>query len=289
MMKTKNIITMLSSVVLSMQLYGGTYDYNYSPFEADLKSEKKDPFVYGNFEKIVRFEALNFTDLVMDSKGNATLDAIIQRVQSELNASTEGNITVIGHAAYEGGDYSAQNAQAVADRLIENGVNKNIITVESRGIKDLAYSYATDQGKELSNRVMVTLYIPAKIVEEPKVEPKKESVIVTLRINFATDSAEITSEWIPLVQEFSDFLQENPQVKVEIIGHTDNVGREDENLDLSVRRALSVKKSLQEDGIASERLSFSGMGESAPVADNNTSEGRRLNRRIEVKLMGLEK
>lgn len=80
-------------------------------------------------------------------------------------------------------------------------------------------------------------------------------------------------------------LQENPQLRIEISGHTDNVGKPADNLTLSVNRAKSVVQYLVSKGIAANRLIPKGYGEAKPVADNNTEEGRARNRRTEMKVI----
>ncbi|HYM93341.1 MAG TPA: OmpA family protein, partial [Chitinophagaceae bacterium] len=82
-----------------------------------------------------------------------------------------------------------------------------------------------------------------------------------------------------------ELLNDNPGLKVEISGHTDNVGKPADNLVLSNNRAKSVVTYLISKGIAANRLSFKGYGETKPVADNTTEEGRALNRRTEMKVI----
>lgn len=98
-------------------------------------------------------------------------------------------------------------------------------------------------------------------------------------IFYATDSDELTPESIDILESFFDFLNENPEIKVEIQGHTDNVGSGEYNLELSQRRAKTVFNFLIQKGISPPRLTYKGFGESKPVADNNTEEGRQKNRR----------
>jgi len=86
------------------------------------------------------------------------------------------------------------------------------------------------------------------------------------------------------VQQFARFLKENYLYNALIIGHTDNVGTDDENMALSLRRAKQVKKLLVSYGIDEVRLLAVGRGENEPIADNTTIEGRTTNRRTEIKL-----
>jgi len=79
-------------------------------------------------------------------------------------------------------------------------------------------------------------------------------------------------------------LNENPTYKVQIDGHTDDQGKDEYNMDLSNKRAASVKAYLVSKGIAEGRLSSQGYGETKPVADNKTAKGRASNRRVEMTL-----
>lgn len=76
-----------------------------------------------------------------------------------------------------------------------------------------------------------------------------------------------------------------PNTRWSIEGHTDNVGKEAKNLDLSKRRAASVKNYFISKGVAADRLDSEGYGQIRPIADNKTAAGRTENRRVEIKLM----
>jgi len=84
------------------------------------------------------------------------------------------------------------------------------------------------------------------------------------------------------LQHIVTLLLQNPELKVEIQGHTDNEGEEAYNLTLSDKRANTVLQYLQLFGISSERLLSKGYGESQPVSSNDTEEGRAKNRRVEL-------
>jgi outer membrane protein OmpA-like peptidoglycan-associated protein len=81
-------------------------------------------------------------------------------------------------------------------------------------------------------------------------------------------------------------MNQYPTLKIEISGHTDNVGDAEYNQRLSVARAKAVVDYLISKGIDSSRLSYVGYGFSKPIAPNDTEEGRRLNRRSEFKIIG---
>jgi outer membrane protein OmpA-like peptidoglycan-associated protein len=80
-------------------------------------------------------------------------------------------------------------------------------------------------------------------------------------------------------------LSDNPEIRIEIRGHTDNVGEPGENQMLSESRARAVYDWLVEKGVASGRLSSRGFGEKMPIASNDTEQGRQDNRRVEFVLI----
>jgi outer membrane protein OmpA-like peptidoglycan-associated protein len=103
---------------------------------------------------------------------------------------------------------------------------------------------------------------------------------------FRTDSAELRPGAIEKLRPLAGYLRANPGVRVAIIGHTDSRGTDAHNQSLSERRAESVRSAFDEMGVTRARFRVEGKGESQPVATNNTPEGLRLNRRVEVTLLG---
>ena len=87
------------------------------------------------------------------------------------------------------------------------------------------------------------------------------------------------------MDELFDYLKLKEELNIQIAGHTDNVGSQESNQILSEERAKSVVNYLIAKGIAKERLSSVGYGDSQPIADNNTAEGRKTNRRTEVRIL----
>jgi outer membrane protein OmpA-like peptidoglycan-associated protein len=103
--------------------------------------------------------------------------------------------------------------------------------------------------------------------------------VVMQNVFFDTDQHQLKPESKVELNNLVRLLEENPGMQIEIAGHTDNVGSEAYNLQLSEQRASTVFDFLVANGIAKERLTFKGYGFSAPIADNNTEEGRAQNRR----------
>lgn len=108
--------------------------------------------------------------------------------------------------------------------------------------------------------------------------------LILKNITFETDSYLLAAQSNPELQAIFDFMQNNPQISVEIIGHTDDIGSEQYNLELSQNRAEEVKRFLCKKGISDNRIKCVGKGESEPLASNDTEEGRALNRRTELKI-----
>jgi outer membrane protein OmpA-like peptidoglycan-associated protein len=103
---------------------------------------------------------------------------------------------------------------------------------------------------------------------------------------FATDSDVLRPGAIERLRPLAGYLRANPGVRVAIDGHTDSRGTDAHNQDLSERRAASVREALDDMGVVRARFRVRGHGESSPVASNATVEGMRLNRRVEVTLLG---
>jgi outer membrane protein OmpA-like peptidoglycan-associated protein len=105
-------------------------------------------------------------------------------------------------------------------------------------------------------------------------------------IRFATNSSnkQVEKEIDDYLSQLATDMKANPNQAVLVRGHTDDVGNEDKNLQLSQSRAEFVKGLLVAKGAAADKITAEGKGEMAPIADNKTEEGRRLNRRVELTL-----
>ncbi len=121
---------------------------------------------------------------------------------------------------------------------------------------------------------------PDNVLEKQLTEEKRA---VTYGIYFDFAQATLKPESAPVLKEIAQALQDNPDWKLTVEGHTDNIGGDAYNLDLSKRRALAVKQALvAQYNIAPDRLANDGFGASRPVESNDTLEGRARNRRVEL-------
>ena len=110
---------------------------------------------------------------------------------------------------------------------------------------------------------------------------EKDVKVVLHNLFFALNSAEILPESTPALEDLHLFLQQNETVKIHIVGHTDNTGTMEYNMQLSEARAKAVYDAIVARGIAADRLTYEGRGPNEPVATNDTEEGRAANRRVE--------
>ena len=110
-----------------------------------------------------------------------------------------------------------------------------------------------------------------------------EGKLVTHGITFAVASDKLKPESFGVLKSIAQALTENPTVKIKIVGHTDSDGNADKNMELSKKRAESVKKSLVDDfKIDASRISTDGKGASEPLKPNDTPENKAENRRVEL-------
>ena len=109
--------------------------------------------------------------------------------------------------------------------------------------------------------------------------------LVLLNVLFDHDKSTLKKESKKAVKMLADYMKNNPELNIELHGHTDNTGNPDYNLKLSDKRAETVKNELVSLGIEDKKISFIGHGDTKPIADNNTNDGRANNRRTEFKIV----
>ena len=109
--------------------------------------------------------------------------------------------------------------------------------------------------------------------------------IILKNVFFDTKQTQLKPESITELDNIVLLMNENPTLKVQISGHTDNVGKPEDNLKLSLGRAVAVVNYLLSKGVKNNRLTFKGFGETKPIADNKTEQGRAQNRRTELNVI----
>jgi outer membrane protein OmpA-like peptidoglycan-associated protein len=195
------------------------------------------------------------------------------------------------------------NGYALSDAKLEV---KNTRTEEvSEGVVDAEtghYAVAVTAKNENDDFLMVvkkedysfssTLIEPTEETFEKPIEVNFEVKPIeagkSVQINdiyYATASYEINQKSYAVLNEFAEFLKSNPTVKVEIRGHTDNIGSAQTNITLSNRRAQAVYDYLLSKGVPKANVSYKGYGPNMPIADNKTEAGRAKNRRTEFYIL----
>jgi len=116
-----------------------------------------------------------------------------------------------------------------------------------------------------------------------KYEPARKYTLDNVHFDFG--KASLRPDSYSELQELADYLQRHTEIKVEIAGHTDNVGNDADNLKLSQQRANAIRDYLVKKGINTNRVTPKGYGATQPIAGNETDEGRQLNRRTEVRIL----
>ncbi len=141
-------------------------------------------------------------------------------------------------------------------------------------------------------KITLAKFQPLMIPRKPKLKPVKSRKILKdfhnihfPNILFETNSDKILKSDEKGIDQIVAFMRKYPYVYLEIDGHTDNTGTHEFNMDLSKRRAEAAKRLIVAKGIPAARIITKGFGETKPIASNDTEEGRRLNRRIEFKVL----
>ncbi|MFO7790899.1 MAG: OmpA family protein [Bacteroidales bacterium] len=208
-----------------------------------------------------------------------------------------------GDAGNDTGDKKGDNDTDHTDNDKETNDQKGNLASEEKGKNDtdsLAHSgdSNTDNDQQGLNRANLTDYesISGQL-REGSLDKQEEKLIESLRdagtgfsielpkIYFAFNQSELLPSSYPALEKLANILAEHKNLRIEIRGHTDNVGSNWYNKRLSNDRAESVYEFLIEAGIDEARLKYRGFGNKVPVADNDTEEGRQLNRRVEIKVI----
>jgi outer membrane protein OmpA-like peptidoglycan-associated protein len=188
------------------------------------------------------------------------------------------------HGAAKADDARVASGQVERDQIMlaartRDANNANLAAANSRQVADAALS-ARDQANQETARVQAEL-------DALKATPTPRGMVLTLGdVLFDTGRADLKPGAGRTLDQLTQFLTEHPDRRVQIDGFTDSVGTDSYNEELSQRRANAVREALISRGIASSRIGTEGYGKSYPVADNNDSGGRQLNRRVEVVIGG---
>lgn len=158
--------------------------------------------------------------------------------------------------------------------------NANFLNVKRDGQEVWAKVYATEDSYTLT--IVEKGEVKQEITADWMLEELNRSGHVALYINFDTGKATIREESQGVIDQIIALLKNNVELKIQVQGHTDDVGADEANMKLSEERAQAVMQAIISQGIDKQRLTAAGFGEKKPIADNKTEEGRAKNRRVEL-------
>ncbi len=175
----------------------------------------------------------------------------------------------------------------------DHTVPKEISSPINKSIERDAYYYIDDVSiYEYKPEVIDTTIIPANfntidvpdtvIVEPVTIEKLPSDIITTFKnVLFASGESILIPSSFSELNVIASYMKVDPNLQIEIFGHTDNAGEESKNIQLSMKRATAIGEYLISNGVRSSQVSSNGFGSSKPIVSNDTPEGRKQNRRVE--------
>ncbi|MDR1657319.1 MAG: OmpA family protein [Deltaproteobacteria bacterium] len=212
---------------------------------------------------------------------------LLLRAGARVNAPDEYGATALHWAAWAG-------RVEIAKLLLNNGANCSSVDFKTRTPVDYAIMVnQNDMIRLLKNRSCRQISDEdrdgvADDLDQCPGTPLGAPVdnrgcwVVAYSTFFDFDRDVIKSEFLPHIQQAARILVNNPGIIVNLVGHTDNIGSEEYNNGLGLRRAQSVKRELVRNGVTAARLVEQSRGKLEPINDNSTSSGRARNRRVEI-------
>jgi OmpA-OmpF porin, OOP family len=207
---------------------------------------------------------------------------ILNRLVAYNKSNPEKVLTVTGHYKADEtnnttfGNLGLARADALKVWLISKGLSEKNINTASQLDDGLVFSPADTLVGGIT--MAFNGAAPALPVKEDLFTPR------TIYFNTGRNSLPVNAEFTSYIEQVKNYLQNNPDKKLVVTGHTDNAGNADKNLQLSAERAAFIKSELAKKGIAETRIESAGKGMNEPVADNGTPAGKAKNRRVTIQL-----
>lgn len=164
----------------------------------------------------------------------------------------------------------------------DNRYNRDVLTANITRENAEVWTDVWSMGDDYYVTVVEKQLMHQDIAASDLLDAINKNGFVALDIHFDTGKSTIKPESEPIIEQIVKLLKDNPDLKLSVEGHTDNVGDAKSNMKLSEDRAKSVVAALTNAGTETSRLSAAGFGQDRPVADNRSEEGRAKNRRVEL-------
>jgi outer membrane protein OmpA-like peptidoglycan-associated protein len=230
-----------------------------------------DYMIYGNLNSVT--PQIVFTDLPSESKSFITLcDSLIANGDEEF-------ITIARFAPVEQTQVVKRSNMPISSFGLENSAYYLIDKIELSPINAINECDCKVKIPEISSEERDTINEESEIGNLGRGKP-----VVLRNVNFEFNSFTLQARSELILKELLDYLNKNPELSIEISGHTDDVGSDDYNLNLSLNRAKSVYQWLINNGIAEERLTYNGYGKNKPLYLTTDEKLKALNRRVEVRI-----
>jgi len=307
----KSLVTLFNATIPDLKLVAAARAFGQFKSYGDTTTQLL--FGPGDYSKSALPQAIA---PLKEGSGFSPLDAALDGATADLKSQT-GQLAVIAFSDGEDMGYykpvaSAQKLKsAYGDRVCiytvhigESAVGRKVM----QEVADAGQCGFMVTGDSISSPEAMAGFVEKVFLKkgEPKPEPKPvvqeevkapaeeapkvvvtEPVSITLNVEFDTGKSNIKPKYHNEIKKVADFMKEHPDAKMEIQGHTDNVGKAAYNLKLSQARADSVMKDLTTKfGIEKDRLTAVGYGETKPIASNATKAGKQQNRRVQAVAQG---
>ncbi len=220
-------------------------------------------------------------DKCPDVKGIASLQGCPDRDGDGITDAEDKCPDVPGLARYQGCPIPDTDKDGINDEVDKCPTVFGVARYQGCPVPDTDGDGVNDEEDKCINEKGPASNFGCPVIDE---QVKKRLQIAAKSIFFETGKSKLLSKSFRNLNDIVAIMNENPNFKLAIDGHTDNVGKDEMNQTLSENRAASVKEYLVSKGIDESRVTSTGYGETTPVADNKTATGRAQNRRVEMTL-----
>ena len=261
-----------NSAALEVMVKGGKPPFKYQWSDASINGEKGNQLAAGEYQLTVTDAAENSTTTKITINEPQPLTVVIEKnIPASSARAKDGRASI----AVEGGNspysYAWDNGEAT-DQNRKLTVGNHSVT-----ISDANNCKATAEFETLQ-----------KLIPELRAGRMSNGQILQVPlIAFEADSTDVLTSSYPTLNEISVFLQQNPSIKIEVGGHTNNIPEHEFCDRLSKLRAKSVADYIISKGISADRVVYNGYGKRKPKYSNNYKEGRAKNQRVEIKILSL--